>query len=139
MPERLRSIANRLRQFVADRRRAPRYPVQLPVVVSLLNVRVVATPATLSGHTCDLSVDGLGLILPAIRIGDRYLVGEDHTLRINVKLPDASARLYGVPVRYERLEDDGQPNRGFLVGLRLTETHDPDYALYSEYLKSLKG
>ncbi|HLM58182.1 MAG TPA: PilZ domain-containing protein [Pyrinomonadaceae bacterium] len=138
MPERLRSIANRLRQFVADRRRLPRYKARLPVVVSLLNVRVVATPATLSGHTCDASVEGLGLILPAIRIGDRYLVGEGHTLRINIKLPDASARLYGIPVRYERLED-GQPGRSYLVGLRLTETHDPDYALYSDYLKSLKG
>lgn len=137
MPERLRSIANRLRQFVADRRRLPRYKTRLPVVVSLLNVRVVATPATLSGHTCDASTDGLGLILPAIRIGDRYLVGEGHTLRINIKLPDASARLYGVPVRYERLEE-GQANRSYLVGLRLTETHDPDYALYSEYLKSLR-
>ncbi|HEV2859720.1 MAG TPA: PilZ domain-containing protein [Pyrinomonadaceae bacterium] len=138
MPERFRSIANGLRQFIANRRRAPRHKVRLPVVVSLLNVRVVATPATLSGHTCDVSVEGLGLILPAIRIGDRYLVGEGHTLRINLKLPDASARLYAIPVRYERLEADGQPNR-FLVGLRLTETHDPDYALYSEYLKSLKG
>ena len=138
MPERLRSIANRLRQYVADRRRAPRHGVRLPVVVSLLNVRVVATPATLSGYTRDVSADGLGLILPAIRIGDRYLVGEDHTLRINLKLPDAHARLYGVPVRYERLEE-GQPDRGFFVGLRLTETTDPDYALFSEYLDSLKG
>jgi hypothetical protein len=138
MPERLRSITNRLRQFVADRRRAPRHHVRLPVVVSLLNVRVVATPATLSGHTRDVSADGLGLILPAIRIGDRYLVGEDHVLRINLKLPDAHARLYGVPVRYERLEDEGT-ERGFFVGLRLTETHDPDYAVFSEYLKTLKG
>jgi hypothetical protein len=137
MPERFRSITNRLREFVADRRRAARHRVRLPVVVSLMNVRVLATPATLSGHTHDVSADGLGLVLPAIRIGDRYLVGEDHTLRVTLKLPGAHARLYARPVRYERLEDD-QPDKGFLIGLRLTETHDPDYAAFGEYLQSLK-
>ncbi len=140
MPEHLRKIASRLREFVADRRRSPRYRVSLPVSVSLLDAEASSEPALVQGRTRDVSADGLGLILPAIRIGDRYLVGEDHTLRINVKLPDAHARLYGVPVRYERLQDgeDSNASRGFFVGLRLTETNDPDYALFSEYLKNLK-
>jgi len=137
MPELFRTIANRLREFVADRRRAPRYGVRLAVVVSLMNVRVVATPATLSGHTRDVSTGGLGLLLPAVRIGDRYLVGEDHTLRVTLKLPTGHARLYGKPVRYERLEEP-HPDGAFFVGLRLEQTGDPDYAAFAEYLESLK-
>jgi hypothetical protein len=137
MPELFRTIANRLREFVADRRRAPRYGARLAVVVSLMNVRVVATPATLSGHTRDVSAGGLGLLLPSIRIGDRYLFGEDHTLRITVKLPAGHARLYGKPVRYERLEEP-HTDGAFFVGLRLEQTGDPDYAAFSEYLESLK-
>lgn len=134
MPELIRSIANRLRHYVGDRRRAPRRQVQLPVVVSLLDERGGAPP-TLSGHTCDVSSSGLGLVLPSIRIGDRYLAGEGQTLRITLKLPQATARLYGTPVRYERLEGDGRP-AGYLVGVRLAD--DQGRAALAEYIKTLK-
>lgn len=137
MPERLRSIASRLRQFVADRRRAPRFKVRLPVFVSLLDAASGAQPATANGHTRDVSEDGLAVVLPAIRIGDRYLVGDSVTLRVTLKLPEASARLYGTPVRYERLEE-GQTDAGFVIGIRLTETDERDRVLLADYLKTLK-
>jgi hypothetical protein len=136
MPERLRSIATRLREIVGNRRRAPRRRVRLAVVVALLDAKGNGVPATLSGHTCDVSASGLGLVLPAIRLGERYLVGEAHTLRITVRLPDGHARLYGRPVRYERLEE-GQPEQGYLVGVQLNETSDHDRALFMEYLRTI--
>lgn len=136
MPELIRSIANRLREYVGDRRRATRHRVRLAVVVSLLDERAGAPP-TLAGHTCDVSASGLGLVLPSIRIGDRYLAGEGQTLRITLKLPNAAARLYGTPVRYERLDHDGT-TRGYLVGVRLTEGDEQGRAALDEYLKTLK-
>jgi len=140
MPERLRTIASRLRELVGNRRRAPRRQVRLAVFVSLLDAAPGAPPAAgVAGHTCDASESGLGVVLPVIRVGGRYLVGDDVTLRLTVKLPDSTtARLYGTPVRYERLEgvQDGQAGAGFVVGIRLTE--DGDRALLSDYLKSLK-
>ena len=135
MPERLRTIASRLRELVGNRRRAPRHKVRLPVFVSLLDTATGDAPAGVAGQTCDASESGLAVILPAIRVGDRYLAGDGVTLRLTLKLPDASARLYGTPVRYERLED-GEPDAGFLVGIHLNG--DGDRALLSEYLKSLK-
>ena len=137
MPELIRSITSRLREFVGNRRRAPRLQLRLPVVVSLLDAGGRAHPATLSGHTRDASESGLGVILPAIRVGERYLVGEGHTLRILLKLPESHARLYGTPVRYERLEAD-QPDTGYLVGIRFTETADEDYATLVAYLRRIK-
>lgn len=134
MAELLRSIANRLRGYVGDRRRAPRHRARLPVVVSLLDARTGAPP-TVTGHTCDLSQSGLGLVLPSIRIGGRYLAGEGQTLRITLKLPASTARLYGTPVRYERLEGD---SAGYLVGVRLTDTDEQDRAALADYLKTLK-
>lgn len=139
MPERLRTIASRLRELVGNRRRAPRHRMRLAVFVSLLDSAPGAPPAAgVAGHTCDLSESGLGVLLPAIRLGGRYLVGDAVTLRLTLKLGDNSARLYGTPVRYERLDkgEDGQNDPGFLVGIRLTE--DGDRALLAEYLKSLK-
>ena len=139
MPERLRTIASRLREFVGNRRRAPRRCVRLAVFVSLLDSAPGAPPAGgVAGHTYDLSESGLGIVIPAIRLGDRYLVGDGVTLRLTLKLGEQSARLYGTPVRYERLDEgqDGQTDPGFLLGIRLNE--DGDRALLADYLKSLK-
>ncbi|MBC7929272.1 MAG: PilZ domain-containing protein [Rubrivivax sp.] len=138
MPELIRSIAGRLRQYVADRRRGPRLRVRLSVTVSLFDLQA-ATPWSkpIAGHTRDVSEDGLGLILPAIRVGDRYLVGQDQTLSIILKLPGGNARLYASPARYERLEAE-QSDTGFLVGVRITSMDEKDRVLFSGYLESLK-
>lgn len=139
MPELLRTIASRLREFVGNRRRAPRRRVRLAVFVTLLDPSPGSTPAGgVAGHTHDASESGLGIALPAIRLGGRYLVGDGVTLRLTLKLGEQTARLYGTPVRYERLEEgeDGQPDLGFLLGIRLHE--DGDRALLMEYLKGLK-
>jgi hypothetical protein len=138
MPELLRSIAGRLRQYVADRRRSPRLRVRLDVTVALFDMSA-ATPWSkpVAGHTRDVSESGVGLVLPAIRIGDRYLVGQDQTLSIILKLPAGNARLYAAPARYERLEAE-QPDTGFFVGVRITSMDEKDRALFNEYLESLK-
>src|SRR5687768_11654250 len=142
MPELIRTIASRLRELLGNRRRAPRHNVRLAVFVSLLDTTQGAPPAGVAGHTRDVSDGGLAVVLPAIRVGGRYLVGEGATLRLTLKLGDASARLYGEPVRYERLEAaaDGAAaaeGAGFLIGIRLNE--DGDRALLAEYLKGMKG
>ena len=137
MPEHLRKIASRLREFVADRRRSPRYRASLPVTVSLLDAEASAEPALAQGRTRDVSADGLGVILPNIRVGGRYLVGDSVTLRVTLKLPDGYARLYGTPVRYEKLEPGG-PDTGFFIGIRLTETSERDLALLVDYINSMK-
>jgi hypothetical protein len=83
-----------------------------------------------------VSGDGLGVILPHVRVGGRYLVGDAVTLRVTLKLPEGYARLYGTPVRHEKLDANG-PETGFLVGIRLTDTDERDRALLVEYVKSL--
>jgi hypothetical protein len=134
MPELIRSIANRLREYVGDRRRAPRRRARLALVVALLDERAGAPP-TVTGHTCDMSASGLGIVLPSIRVGGRYLAGEGQTLRITLKLPHETLRLYGAAVRYERLEGDGAP-AGYLVGVRLAD--DAGRAALAEYLTTLR-
>ena len=139
MPERLRTIASRLRELVGNRRRAPRRKVRLAVFVSLLDPAPGALPAAgVAGHTRDASESGLGVALPVIHLGGRYLVGDGVTLRLTLKLGEQNARLYGTPVRYERLDEGpgGQTGPGFLLGIRLHE--DGDRALFPEYLKGIK-
>lgn len=135
MPERLRAIAGRLRRLVGERRRHPRYKVRLAASVVLLGARGEAVTPPLEGHTRDVSACGLALVLPAVRVGQRYLAGEEQTLGVTLRLPAATVRLRGTPARYERLDDDEGARAGYLIGLRITEMGESDRAAFDEYLK----
>lgn len=137
MPELLRDIASRLREFLGNRRHAPHYRARLGLAVSLLDAKPRAYPSALEGHTRDLSASGLGVILPAIRIGERYLTGDTHMLRITLRLPAASVQIHGTPVRYERLGEE-DADTGYLVGVRIKEMSDRDRAVFEEYLRTIR-
>ena len=139
MPELLRSIAGRLRVLVGNRRRARRYRVRLRAAVSLLdpkaaaNGREAALTPPVDCHTCDLSATGLGLVVPSIRVGERYLTGDGRLLRVALELPSGTLVLRALPVRYERLEDGTET--GYLIGAHLTELPAPDRARLDDFLK----
>lgn len=136
MPELVRSIVTRLRSYFADRRAAPRRAMQLPCVVRLHDSRrdADATHAAphLDAHTRDLSLTGLALVVPAIRIGERYLT--DTPLRVIVEHPTGPLEFTAQPVRYEQLPSDAG-ERGYLLGLRITAMDDADRARYEEHLR----
>lgn len=136
MPERFRSIVNGLRRFVGERRHAPRHPARLPVEVSLVGPVGKGAARALSGYTRDLSATGLGFVVPAIRVGERYLMGEGKQIQITIKLPGGTVSLRAAPVRYERLDEDAG-EAGYLVGAHVTEMGDEDRARLDEYLKVL--
>ncbi len=133
MPERLRTIVNGLRRFVGERRRALRHQVRLRASVSLAE----HSAQKLSGHTRDLSATGLALILPAIRIGERYLMGEGKQIVVALELPSNSVVIRAMPVRYERLEEEAG-EAGYLVGAHINEMSETDRSLFVEYLRGLK-
>ena len=140
MPELARRIAARLREFIGNRRRAKRFCARLPFSVSLidqqLNLNGSRRRASISGHTADVSTTGLGLVVPAIRIGEHYLVGENRRLRIELELPGGPVALQGVSVRYERLDESGTEN-GYLIGVSIAEMNERDRDHYVEYVKRL--
>jgi hypothetical protein len=140
MPELARMIAARLREFIGNRRRAKRFRARLPLSVSLidqqLNLNGSRRPASISGHTADVSTTGLGLVVPAIRIGEHYLVGENRRLRIELELPGGPVAMQAVSVRYERLEEAGT-ERGYLIGVRIAEMNKQDRDHYVEYVNGL--
>ena len=141
MPELIRSIVARLREYAGNRRRATRYRVRLPFSVSLLEKkskeqdRAQRAPG-LVGETRDISESGLALIVPAIRIGQRYLTGEGRTLLIALELPAGIALIRAAPARYEPLEQAGA-EKSYLIGARIIEMSDEDRTLLLDYLKSL--
>jgi hypothetical protein len=139
MPELTRSIAARLRRYISNRRRAERLRVRLPVSISLLDDRPAKSsrPArSVEGQTLDVSASGLALVVPAIRIGDQYLAGENRRLRISLELPLGPIVIQGTSVRYEQM-DESESETGYLIGVNITTMSEPERARYDEYIAGI--
>lgn len=135
MSELLRTLVGRIREFAGDRRHMARHRVRLEVTVTLATPTKAngRRPASLQGYTRDISENGLGLIMPAIRIGDRYLAGENCRLAITLELPDRPIQLTASSARYEPLDDPAE--MGFLIGVNITNISDEDRKVFTAYLR----
>ena len=141
MSELMRSIAARLREFVGNLRHAPRHKVRLRFSVSLLDIRADAGDARrspkLEGHTRDISATGMALIVPAIRIGNHYLTGEGHTLRVMLESPPGPVQMQVTPARYEQLDESGT-EKGYLIGVSISKMSESDRSRFISYLRTLR-
>jgi PilZ domain. len=90
----------------------------------------------MEGHTSDVSATGVGLIVPAIRIGEHYLVGEEQRLHLKLELPTGPVDLDVSPVRYESLEEDPEET-GYVIGVRITDMNEADRKRFHEYIQTL--
>ena len=134
MSELPRRIVSQLRRFIGNRRHHKRVRTRLTFTLSLSDPRVSTNGSrrlpTLNGYTLDVSVTGLALIVPAIRIGEHYLAGADRKLHVKLELPSGPVEMMVVSVRYEDLEDGS----GYLIGARISEISDADRASFEKYI-----
>jgi hypothetical protein len=130
-----------------ERRQAPRHQTKLKAHL-LFSVLLVGTKTSvdsappqslnLVGQTRDISATGLGLVIPVAQIDEKYLVGEESTLRVELYLPTGLIEISARPVRCERLSETREKSifpEGYLIGAQITEVSDPDR--FIEYLKTL--
>jgi hypothetical protein len=140
MPELVRSMVARMRVYIGNRRRARRYRRSVRFTVSIFDAKLsreqLEHAPYLEGDTSDLSQSGLGLIVPAIRINDRYLTATDQTLHLLLELPSGRVEMRVAPVRYEQLERAGAAS-GYLIGVRISGMSDDDRARFEDYLRQL--
>ena len=141
MPERLRSLAARLKEYVGNRRHARRFTVRLTVRISLLEINhgkiITLKTSPVAGVTRDVSSDGLGLIVPHIRVDEHYLMADHRMLKVTLKCPDGDVIIDCTPVRYEQLELSDAEN-GYLLGIEIKEIPDEHRERWEKYLKSLE-
>ena len=137
MSELPRRIVSRLRRYIGNRRRMKRARVRLAFTLSLADSRMSSNGsrrlASLEGHTLDVSTDGVALVVPAIRIGEQYLVGNERKLNLKLDLAGDPIELKVVPVRYESLEEDAADS-GYVIGARITEISDNDRVRLDEFV-----
>jgi len=110
---------------------------RLAFTLSLSDPRVSSNGArrlpSLDGYTLDVSMTGLALIVPAIRIGEHYLAASDHKLHIKLELPAGPVEMKVATARYESLEDD----TGYIIGARILEMSDADRTSFQKYVAKL--
>jgi hypothetical protein len=134
-----RSIIHHLRASLASRMRVRRSGMQLPLTLSIseTDVRGERSALTTSGYLNDISKTGLSIIIPAVRFGDRYPVGEDYRLSIKIQLPGKLIQIGATPVSYNKLEVAGEENR-YLIGARIAEMGASDRRHLVRYIKQVK-
>ena len=69
------------------------------------------------------------IVLPAVRVGERYLTAASTTLRIQLAHQTGALELLATTVYYDQLDDEAE-YKGFLVGLRIVEMNETDRARY---------
>ena len=134
MSELPRRIVSQLRRFIGNRRRDKRVRTRLTFTLNLSDPHVNTNGSrrlpSLNGYTLDVSVTGLALIVPAIRIGEHYLAGAERKLHVKLDLPSGPVEMMVVTVRYENLEDGS----GYLIGARISEISDADRKSFEKYI-----
>jgi hypothetical protein len=92
-----------------------------------------ADPACVFGETVDLSRCGLSIVVPSIRLKEKYLVGQDRDLNIELDLPAGKVLMKGVGRRYEIVGMHVSTER-FLVGIEIVTISDADLDIYESVL-----
>lgn len=85
-----------------------------------------------AGHTLNISPAGLALVLHAQNIDERFLVGGEGSMAIELDLPNGSSiEIQATPVRYEKLDE------GYLIGARISTMRNLDRERLYEYLSEI--
>lgn len=134
----MRSIFGRFYNFVGSHNHARRYQTHLPLNISLLDSKKSArgNPCRLnmSGYVRDISQTGLSLVVPSVRLGNRYLTDGSLPLEVQVEMPDGRINIQVVPVRYDMFEEN-QAELRYAIGARIIKIADADRKRLFEYLE----
>jgi hypothetical protein len=85
-----------------------------------------------AGHTVNISLHGLAVILHARNIDEQYLMGGEGSMAIELDLPNGgSIEIHATPVRYEKHED------GYLIGAQISDMNERSRELYETYLAEI--
>lgn len=136
----IRELVSRLSRVFAEKKAPARKQFNVPVKVcfaavkSPVKVHGGREDQFLSGETCDLSDTGIGFEVSAIRIKEKYLVGQERLLNVELDVSGAKIRMQVKGVRYERVGIHLSTER-YVVGAEIVKMDEDDRAAYEQLLK----
>lgn len=99
------------------------------------SARDEAQAACICGETADISRTGIGFIVPSIRIKEKYLVGQQRNLNIEIDLPTGKIFIKAVGCRYEKVGVHLSAER-FFVGAQILNLTGLDKENYEKFLQN---
>lgn len=86
------------------------------------------------GETVDISRTGIAFIVPSIRVHEKYLVGHERVLNVEIDLPTGKIMLKAMGKRYEKVGVHISTER-FLVGAHILSLTGTDKENYETFLR----
>jgi hypothetical protein len=139
----LRELVSRFSVTWIERRASARKKYQVPVKVCFApeknpnNLTRACEEAFLSGETVDLSETGIAFVVSSIRIKEKYLVGQERLLNVELDLAGKKVKLQMLGKRYERVGIHASTER-YLVGAAITDMTPEDRQKYEYFIKNGK-
>lgn len=87
------------------------------------------------GETVDISRTGIAFLVPSIRLKEKYLVGQDRNLNVEIDLPGGKIFMRVIGRRYEKVGVHISTER-FLVGAHILKLAGTDKDNYDLFLKT---
>jgi len=135
----IRDAVLKVTRTIAEMRSSSRKKYRLPMKVWFepeVNTVNFVSPNLgifLLGRTRDLSTSGISFFVPAIRIKEDYLVGQERILNVEIDLAGRKVRVKCVGRRYEPTESQITEDK-FVVGAEIIEMRDEDRRTYEHFL-----
>lgn len=135
----LRELVSRFNSTIAARRASVRRNFNVPVKVYFApekdGVKQTRSwdDAFLSGETTDVSQTGIGFAVAAIRIRDRYLVGQERLLNVELDLSGTKVHMQVRGRRYEKVGIHLSEEKYF-VGAEIVNVDEADKQAYEHFL-----
>lgn len=86
------------------------------------------------GETVDISRTGIGFLVPSIRVKEKYLVGHERPLNVEIDLPTGKVQLRMMGRRYEKVRMHLSTER-FFVGAHILSLTGTDREMFEAFLK----
>ena len=135
MAKLVRRITTELTGFVWSRLTAPRKKLCVPVRICLESESKASEKSIyVKGETKDLSKSGIAIVIPSIRVSEKYLVGESRPIFADLDLPNGKIKIELVGCRYEQLGIHDSVAT-YLIGAKIVRMSANDLMLYDEYLE----
>ncbi|MEQ1605922.1 MAG: hypothetical protein ABL999_13745 [Pyrinomonadaceae bacterium] len=96
--------------------------------------RELARASCVLGETYDISRSGISFIVPSIRVKEKYLVGHERPLHVEIDLPTGEIEMIVMGKRYEKVGVHISTER-FLVGAHILKLKGGDKEAYETFVK----
>jgi hypothetical protein len=136
----IREIINRFRSSLTERlvayRRRHTAPMRVwfePEVVTPQSLELARSRA-LSGETVDMSRTGIAFLVNSIRVKEKYLVGQNRRLNVEIDLPSGKVSMQVEGRRYQKVGVHLSAEK-FLVGAHILRIDPENNAIYDHFLR----